>query len=266
MPRRLLILIVTAYCVASLLPCSVSFDDQYETCQSRSTCGNINIKYPFGVGNNGCGLPSFQIDCVQNSDPVIILDGLKYTILSFHYNKEYFVIVRDDNCHFLDQHFNISSEYADGIFKIKGKANWDVIMYNCNPHVFYFKGGGPGQLSKCNDSAYYALYDNGSSIQGCSKGQVTVDVGIMEWVSNDRNRDKGCKSCEASGGICGYRSLESTVAAPFVCYCKDGPRTDNCNHGMNIGALLGKDLKFHWRFIRWFNWSGCVHSGWIISG
>lgn len=269
MPRRLLTLIVTAYCAASLFPCSVSFDAQYEICQNRSTCGNINIKYPFGVGNSGCGLPSFQIDCVQNSGPVIIIDGLKYTILSFHYDKDYFVIVRDENCQFLDERFNISSEYTDDIFRIKGKANGSVIVYNCNPHfsdAFYFKGR--GQLSKCNASVYYALYDNENPIPECYKGQVTVDVGIMEWVyiSNDRKRDNGCKSCTASGGICGYSTLVSTAAAPFVCYCKDGPRTNSCNHGNNIGALLGKDLKFHWRFLRWFNWSSCVHSGGIISG
>jgi hypothetical protein len=55
----------------------------------------------------------------------------------------------------------------------------------------------------------------------------------MNWVTDDTKRAENCKSYEASGGICGYNISDSTAAAPFVCYCKDGPRRDKCvGHGM----------------------------------
>jgi hypothetical protein len=53
---------------------------------------------------------------------------------------------------------------------------------------------------------------------------VTVEVyeGMTEWVYRDIKRNKSCKSCEESGGICGYDVSVPPEAAPFLCYCMDG--------------------------------------------
>jgi hypothetical protein len=63
----------------------------------------------------------------------------------------------------------------------------------------------------------------------------------MEWASNDTMRDETYRSCEASGGICGYNMLDST--APFVCYCKDGPRTSYFPHSMFYFSFLQNYLE-----------------------
>lgn len=229
MSRRLLILMFTGYC-ASLFPCLVCLDAQYEICQNTgSACGSMNITYPFGVRNRGCGLPSLQIDCVQNSSPVIEIHGQYYTILKFADDTNNFVIFRNESCQFSDAPINIGSDSADTVFKLTSTTNWTLNVFKCNKSVHDTM---EGQIKECNASVYYSSsWDNplaGYSLPGCERQQVLVGVGKMEWVSNDTIRDE---SCSSSGGIRGYNISDSTE--PFVCYCKDGPSTNKCpGHSM----------------------------------
>eukprot|EP00253_Pinus_taeda_P017658 PITA_17658 len=194
----------------------------------------MNISYPFGVGNRGCGLPSLQIDCVQKS-LVIAIQGHNYTILDFSSHHKSFVIVRGEKCKFLDDPIDtqMPPERTDIAFTTD-KENITLNVYKCNnQHQLDHSK----MLSrKCNSSVSYGSYDNGNWIPGCSKTQVTVDVGVMHVIENDTKRDESCRSCEASRGICGYRQNTSDSTAPFVCYCKDGPRTDKCQ---GQGCIFG---------------------------
>jgi hypothetical protein len=214
-----------------LLPCSVCLNALYDNFQNTSTCGNMNIKYPFGVRKRGCGLPIFQIDCKKNSSPVITIHGRNYTILKFLYHTSKFHIVRDQSCQFPDDPINTGPEYADTIFRITSEDNWTLNVFRCNTllqHTLDDLGGG---IRQCNATVYYSLSSPlGYLVPECPKQQVLVEVGEMEWVSNDTIRDESCRSCEANGGICDYNILYSTVS--FVCYCKDGPRTNHFGHGM----------------------------------
>ena len=99
MPRPLVFLIsITAY-YASLLPCWVCLDAQYEFCQNTgSTCGNATLLYPFGVGERGCSLPGFQIDCVEDVSPIIAIHDKNYIILTINYDSRNFIIFKDDDC------------------------------------------------------------------------------------------------------------------------------------------------------------------------
>jgi len=230
MPSRFFFFIVTA-CYASLLPYSVCFDAQYEYCQNTGRkCGGMNITYPFGVGNRGCGLSaSTQIECVHNSSPVIEIDRRNYIIRKIEYDINRFVIFRNESCHFSDDPINIGSNSADTVFRIANKANWTLNVVNCNKYV---QDTQKGQINQCNATVYYyssSIDTPGRfSIPGCSMRTILVEVGNMNWVTDDTKRGESCKSCEASGGICGYNISDSTAAAPFVCYCKDGPRRDKC--------------------------------------
>lgn len=238
-PPHVIFLILTA-CCASLIRCSLCFDAQYEYC--------INITYPLGVGNRGCGHPGFQISCKQNSTIVIEIHGRSYTILSM-YSPNYFIIVRGDNCNFFNRPFNNLQipfpEYGGAPFHISGKENRTLNVYKCNiPFQDAFdstEGQFPlhdsfdfteWQLRKCNATIFYDFYNLGNSIiRGCSMKQVVVEVGKARYVSTGRKRDEDCKSCEASGGICGYKISDTT--SPFLCYCKEGPSTHKCpSHGM----------------------------------
>jgi hypothetical protein len=191
----------------------------------------MNITYPFGVGNRGCGVPaSFQIDCVRNSSPVIDIDGRNYTILETYYDTNNFVIFMDESCQFLGDSINIGLDYANTDFRIPSKTNWNLNVFKCNKSI---QDTLKGQIRQCNASVYYSKSLFNYSVPGCTMQQAPVEVGRMEWLSNDTIRDESCRSCEATEGICGYNISDSTAAAPFVCYCKEGPRTDKCpGHGM----------------------------------
>jgi hypothetical protein len=189
----------------------------------------MNITYPFGVGKRGCGHPNFQINCVQNSSPVIQIHGRSYTILRL-FSPKRFDIVRGDNCNFFyppNNNLQIPpSEHGNALFNISGKENRTLYVYKCNiPFQDAFNSNG-GQLWKCNATVYYGFYNSGHPIRGCSMEQVDLEIEKAGYVSNDTQRDNGCKSCEASGGICGYNISDST--GPFLCYCKDRPRTHKC--------------------------------------
>jgi serine/threonine protein kinase len=196
----------------------------------------MNLTYPFGVGNRGCGLPRFQIDCMQNSSPTITIDRLNFTILRVDYESHFFLVFREDNCGFLDDHFQIVGD----IFTDTGKFNRTLYVYTCktpSPRVIDYTG--KGELMKCNTSVYYTLYDVDNLMleEECVLTNISIDVGRIKWVPNYTVRDARCRS---SGGICGYSTSDSTT--PFVCYCKDGPRTDKCpGHGnmLKNGAAIG---------------------------
>eukprot|EP00253_Pinus_taeda_P021194 PITA_21194 len=242
-------LVLTA-CCASIFPCLLCLDRQYQYCQNTSKCGSMDIKYPFGVGNRGCGHPKFQINCVQNSSPVIEIHGQSYTILSFYTTQE-FHIVRGKNCNFFDHRDNNIqiplSENGDDLFKILGKEKRTLDVYRCNiSFQDALDSTGEQQLWKCNATVYYDFYRSGhSSIPGCSIEQVDVEVGKTQYVSTDTQRDNSCNSCVPSGGICGYNILDSTNL-PFLCHCKDGPHTHKCSdhgkkapNGVTIGVSVG---------------------------
>eukprot|EP00253_Pinus_taeda_P026353 PITA_26353 len=235
LPRHLFFLILTA-CCASLFPCYLCLDLQYQYCNNTSKCGVIDIHYPLGVGNRGCGHPNFQIDCVQNLTPVITIQGHNYTIIeSLH---DFCSIVKGEKCRFIDHPTDmlIPHQRRTDTAVIFGRENRTLYVYNCNNEA---QLNNPKILNrKCNSSVYYSLFDSGSSIPGCFKTQVMVDVLLLGY--NDTKRDESCRSCHQSQGICGYHYNTSDSTVPFVCYCKDGPRTDNCHsHGRRTAIIIG---------------------------
>eukprot|EP00253_Pinus_taeda_P025338 PITA_25338 len=227
LPQFLFSLVVIIGC-ASLFPCSLSLDAQYEYCKSNSKCGTFNIGYPFGVGNRGCGLPNFQLDCVQKSSFVISIRGRTYTVLA-SVSSTILVIIRGQNCHFLNHSNNNaipSSEFAGTFFTFKATETLTLYAYRCNIQD-------QSDPLKCNASVYYSLYENKNFAPACSAGQVIVNALVIQSVP----RNEVCKSCEASHGICGYNTSDSTPTARFVCYCNEGPRTDKCpGHGCFVGG------------------------------
>eukprot|EP00253_Pinus_taeda_P033387 PITA_33387 len=236
-PRHAFFVFITA-CCASLIRYSLCLDAQYEYCLNTSNCGSMNLTYPFGVGKRGCGHPGVQINCLQNSSPVIEIHAQNYTIQRAY--SPNFLVVRDKDCNYFDHSSNNLqiplSQYGDVIFDILGKENRTLNVYKCNIAFQDAFDYTEGLLWKHNATVYCGFFISGHSIKGCSMKQVVVEIGIARYISRDIKRDKDCKSCAASGGICGYNILDSTL--PFLCYCKDEPCIDQCHgHGCSVGGV-----------------------------
>eukprot|EP00253_Pinus_taeda_P016559 PITA_16559 len=228
LPQYLFFLIATLGC-ASLFPCSLSLDARYQYCQNNSKCGTAHIHYPFGVGSRGCGHPSFQINCVQNSSFFIPIDGRNYTILMFLPPK--LVITRGQNCQFLNDSKNSriqSLEFAGTVFTFKATVNLTLSVYKCKEQDHL-------SLTKCNaSSSVYYSYKEENSASACSMEQVPV-YAVLIHPDAIGIQYESCTSCQASNGICGYNTSVSTAPPPFVCYCNDGPSSDKCpGHDFNI--------------------------------
>ncbi|XP_057471952.1 uncharacterized protein LOC130760587 [Actinidia eriantha] len=64
----------------------------------------------------------------------------------------------------------------------------------------------------------------GDGILVNSFGRVLQDGFKLTW----RSPDRACRSCEASGGFCGYGN---GLLQKFICHCNDGQQSDNsCHH------------------------------------
>lgn len=61
-------------------------------------------------------------------------------------------------------------------------------------------------------------------------GRVLKEGFKLTW----RSPDSGCRSCEASGGFCGYRS---GLNQKSFCFCNDGKHSDNCHNDGNLISL-----------------------------
>lgn len=237
-PIHLVFLIVTA-CCASLFPYSLSWDAQYEVCQNN-ICDNITFEYPFGVGKHGCGDPGFQIDCVQNSNPVIEINDQDYTILQSYQNNT-FEIVKGQFCQFSEE--LQASEFAGSNFSITSSPKLTLKVYQCSTPLV----AAIGLVRKCNDTFYYTFNDMGYLMPPCVVAeQVTVYDGITELLYNDTQRKASCTSCQDTGGICGYNVSVTAGVAPFLCYCMDGAHIDKCSgkgkkgtKGVAIGVSVG---------------------------
>eukprot|EP00253_Pinus_taeda_P023786 PITA_23786 len=208
LPQYLFFFVVTVGCT-SLFPCSLSLDAKYEYCQNNSKCGTLNIEYPYGVGNRGCGDPRFQVHCVQNSNFVIPIHGMNYTIHALLPPRT-LVITRGQNCQFLDPSINKSiqsSQFERTGFTLTATEVLTVYVYK-------YKEQDHLHLSRCNASVSYS-YEKDNSTSASPLEQLPVPAALIVPVLKD---DESCTLCQESHGICGYNT-----AAQFVCYCKDGP-------------------------------------------
>lgn len=174
-----------------------------------------------------------------NVSPVILIQGVNYTIFAMSYDIHSFVIFKDEKCQFFDA--VIDQQVADSHFGITSVVNWTLNVYRCitsnnnNNNITVSKRD---EIKQCNATVYYSLFQHW--IPGCPLNEETVEVALTQWISRDAERDQSCISCQASGGICGYNASDST--ARFICYCKNGPRTKNCiraGRSINIGAVIG---------------------------
>lgn len=196
-----------------LLPCSLCADLIY-TCKNQ-TCGGEDIPYPFGRRGSGCGLPSFQIDCVEESRRVIEIDSQNYTVVDIFRNNQTSTIVEDDYFSGCASSYYIFDEiYDKSIFDSVEQLNITLKVRKC------------GTL---------CLLDDVSSALLCPlESEAKVLGGLAHWNITDNPLYQQCNSCESKGGSCGY-----SISDPekFFCFCEDSNHQYQCPGGIWFKSL-----------------------------
>ncbi|GLJ54104.1 hypothetical protein SUGI_1158600 [Cryptomeria japonica] len=206
--------------LCSLVPCAWGL-------ACWDTCGNLQVKYPFGTGP-GCGDPRFQSSQSGSF-------GLDWTA-PFKLKNDVFVLL---NCSASSSLYNPQSFLCD-----TGSAHICTSLYTC-PGV---QGLGIPQFSPITSCCVYTPVNLGSANEvnlaklGCESytsiynfGDDTTDplrwrYGIKlqyNYNLDNNNFPSACADCEKSNGICGFTSPYNS----FVCVCKNGVNTTTDCYG-----------------------------------
>lgn len=220
-------------------------------CQSFD-CGNgLKISYPFWLPNDTkseyCGHESLQLSC-ENGIPVLKLSVIDttYYILNIDYVNKILTIVGTDvynaiACPVPRQNFTFWPWTSPPPFYLTPSDTSVTILLNCSASTYL------GEQWRCLEKIYgqrpsYVFpegevlpmqFDCGESVvvpvlQPVLKASNLTDVDRVLRrgfeVAWNSSTDGECRWCEASGGFCGRRNINSSygISNQFVCYCSDG--------------------------------------------
>lgn len=226
-------------------------DPRFQACSNRTTCGNLNISFPFfiqGRQKEFCGFPGFNISCTDNQ-PILNLSDTLYTIGGIHYPSQSLRVFNpnwNNSCKFPWLIHNLT--LPENRFEFKPYVRTLFLFYDCNTSSSTWGAEPDGGLSRrlvgCSDpaagnSTVVGLLggdpEMGSASRSC-KSVVTAPVEVndtkeetaetligrgfrMRWTASD------CSTCEDSGGSCGFNYSDYH----FKCFCPDRPHAWRCN-------------------------------------
>ncbi|WVY89568.1 hypothetical protein V8G54_035082, partial [Vigna mungo] len=118
---------------------------KHRTSCPSSSCGEIgDIKYPFRLKGNpgGCGLPSYELDCVNNRTLLTLFSG-KYYVKEINYDRYHIGVidsgvVEDTSCsfprYFLSyRNFSLDDTDPLNLYYVDFYAN--IVFLNCSNRV-----------------------------------------------------------------------------------------------------------------------------------
>lgn len=218
----------------------------------RSSCGNIAIKYPFGV-DDGCGAPQFRHMMNCTTDLFFTTPSGIYKVESIDYDKKTMVIYDPamSTCSILQPHHDflmtdvqsvIIPPSSDTVFALLNCSIDSPVLNHYKNLCFNFSGHSCDELyGSCNAFRVFHLLTN-SSPPCCFTGYDTVrymsmnildcthytsvintdnlkGIGPLDWVYGIKLSftvaDTGCERCARSGGSCGF----DTETEGLVCLC-----------------------------------------------
>lgn len=250
---------------ALLLPNSLTFASP-----CRTSCGNIPIKYPFGI-DDGCGAPQFRRMFNCSTDLFFLTPSGSYKVQSIDYDKQSMVIYDPamSTCSILQPHHDftmtdiqsiIIPPSPDTVFALLNCSIDSPILNHYKYLCFNFSGHSCDELyGACNAFRVFHLLTNSTSPPCCFTGYDTVKlmsmnildcshyttvlnsenlkgVGALDWEYGMKLSfsvaDLGCDRCEKSGGSCGF----DTETEGLLCLCSiSSNHTRDCVGG-NISS------------------------------
>ncbi|XAR56948.1 hypothetical protein NMG60_11024925 [Bertholletia excelsa] len=242
-PQQLLLLVLPLL----LFPCLT------RSLLCRNFCGNIAIKYPFGI-DDGCGAPQFSkmLNC-SGDDLFFQTPSGDYKVQAIDYQKHTMVIYDPSmsTCSILQPHrdFVMSDiQYVsippspDTVFALLNCSVDSPVLNHYRSLCFNFSGHSCDELyASCTAFRLFHLLSNATppccftgyntvkymtmNILDCSHYTTVYDidnlkgVGPLDWMYGIKLSysfpDTGCDKCSKSGGTCGF----DVETRGMVCIC-----------------------------------------------
>ncbi|KAF2313806.1 hypothetical protein GH714_013543 [Hevea brasiliensis] len=224
-------------------------DEQSRNCSSSFQCGNLSgVAYPFWGSNQPsyCGHLGFQLNCKGQAAEITIMN-LTYQVLKINSQSQTLTVARADYIANLCPSVLSNTTLDPNLFTYAADIQNITLFYGCpNTNMSFpttpgFSSPFSCNLSSVNSQNFYLTRHadsfptvistylrtcgsrlivpaNQSVVQRIESNPTeenlveVLEQGFgLQWTANDTL----CKSCELSGGLCGYNS----TASAFTCYC-----------------------------------------------
>ncbi|XP_021889526.1 uncharacterized protein LOC110808354 [Carica papaya] len=256
----------------------------------RSFCGNVPIKYPFGI-DDGCGAPQFRNMLNCSTELFFLTPSGTYKVQKIDYDKQTLVIYDPamSTCSILQPHHDflmtdiqsvLIPPSPDTVFALMNCSIDSPVLNHYKDRCFNFSGHSCEELyGACTAFRLFHLVSNSTSPPCCFTGYDTVKfmsmnildcthyttvidvdglkgVGPVDWVYGIKLvyalPETGCERCKLSGGTCGF----DTETEAMLCVCSASINaTRECAAG-SVGDLGGGSRRrtlFHAFFLLlWF--------------
>ncbi|XP_048129383.1 LEAF RUST 10 DISEASE-RESISTANCE LOCUS RECEPTOR-LIKE PROTEIN KINASE-like 2.7 [Rhodamnia argentea] len=258
-------LIATALILVRAPAARGAVDPSYLSCSSTISCGVLqNASYPFwGLTRASyCGLPDFQVTCLDNTTPLLNISNQNFRVLQFNDTTKVMTVAREDYWNTI-----CPTSFVNTTQEITSSFSYTSDTLPSNLTLYYGCGGFPNQTTiqitlpncqfnctingtnvigyfitkKVSDIANAAAFS--SYFGGCNSSVVlpatqsaieeiqsspsntTVVSAIDEGFGLQWTVDETCISCHASGGQCGRKNR----SGEFLCYCQDKSYSSTCS-------------------------------------
>ncbi|KAM1744226.1 hypothetical protein ACFX13_011250 [Malus domestica] len=250
-------------------------DLYYQNCSVPTTCGRLNISYPFyipGRQQDFCGYPGFQLSCHGGADddkeeayPLLQLSGDDYIIHNISYERQTLVVSNVLLSHYLDNSSCTNLSLIHNLtlpneqFELAPNQDQFFLLHNCSPSFvdsfptykigcsntsvlalprqIYPKFEGLGEVEKCGSSEVPVAQGGGYGNDEAAGMKEVLGRGFeMKWLAGD------CSECQRSGGLCGFnytthlfRCLCPNRSYSVFCRGDEGDKQLNLKLGLGIG-------------------------------
>ncbi|KNA11484.1 hypothetical protein SOVF_134810 [Spinacia oleracea] len=209
---------------------------------STSSATSGNLKYPFWGENRApyCGLPGFELDCLDNDVPTITFSSQKYRFLAADAQAHKLTVARDEFWDDICPSSLVNTSINNSLFEYPFNPGYLTLCYGCP--VQYMISLGFLEHTDCssNGSLTNVFFRTGmfTPNTGCKS---VVNIPILKTIAPEKrvdilgvlhegfelqwkaNNDQ-CKTCVESGGQCGNDLHENK----FTCFCPDQPYASKC--------------------------------------
>ncbi|WCJ25338.1 Protein kinase family protein [Euphorbia peplus] len=274
-----LITVITIFLLSLDVPAAVASQDTFPYCNRTFSCGPLtNVHYPFsgGLRPDYCGLPGFQLTCVDNTTTLININSLVYRVIQLNQLTQTLLLSREDLFNTTCTNLLIDTTFNNTLFAFGANSEILTLFYGCNESLLP-ETSKPENMFTCEmdgrKDAYYLIgsfsvsspKDPILSVFKCSASiQVPVLFDLVDDLEKNRSLlsdvlkagfnasyrnpfSEDCVKCYHSGGQCGF----DLSLGRSLCICDDDrscPREKSKSIGLAVGlgiaaaAIVGSGL------------------------